>query len=303
MLVITDSSVFHILNDRLEPVASTALTGVLRNRTPATASGYVYIPIDGGVAIVDLIALMQKRSGAAISICCGNVISPITATSERAYAIVETPEKILTIIGAGTGCSHVHLPSDFDSTRVFEPAIVNDSVLIATHNADRVWHATPSSGSVLAVDLGGRCVAAISGPNGLVCLIERHGQYSIVEARPRGVLTRIPLVENDVTWISHCRARDSFLWGNGATVTVQTERGNKLISDRGNISELTIRHTSAFALMQDQHSSFVIEIDLNTGVACAANRLGEYGFASLAALPDSVVVGNGAVLKITVTSL
>jgi hypothetical protein len=289
----------HALDAGLSDLAeSIPCPDLLNDFAPNTADGYLYLASSQGLYVVDLVEWVQgcavqpvllyplpSRSG--ISVVGGEVSTVVCAQGSNEL-----------ILGKGLSVTEqIPLPALQPILYTYAPAIASGFAFITQRSSDVVIVCTLRDRVAKQQNLGGACLFSTPSLAGIACLVEANGGKRIVEMTPTGATVLIPSVPIDTTWLLCGRSRGVYLWGNGSSVTVLTNRGPRQKKESGNIGVPIVAGGRAIFISQDSVSSQVLSIDLSTGLDGSAAHIGKFGYTEVACAGSRLIVGNGRQIK------
>lgn len=192
------------------------------------------------------------------------------------------------------GCCNVSLPDFNAEASVFAPIISDDFAYVATQGSRSIHMVDLKRSEVLRTHVAEGPVAFVAKQRGGVALlVDSKEKRRIALLSPKGITLEVPTLEASTSWMAAIPEKESYIWGDGSSISVQTSQGPKTPRIEGNAGPALIESGRAWTIAETSISSTAIMLDLASGQVLGVRRLGGLSFVNFAISDDRLIASNG----------
>jgi hypothetical protein len=293
------SGMLHALGANLDDLAKPiSCPDLLCAITPEAAEGCLYFAHPQGLFVVDLVAWLQGRESKAALLHSAQSIQCMLASGDHVSVVSSVDGSIQFMSWKGQSITaQIPLSKFRQDLHTFAPVVTSEFAFLTQRTSNTGTVCVLRDCRTTEQDLGGACLHSVASHNGVACLVESNGKKRIIEFTQSGVTVLVSSVPADTAWILCGASPELFLWGNGASLTLHTNRGHRQCQENGNIGMPSVANGYANTIARDAISSEALSINLLTGNIGSAGRIGDFSFSEIVCAGNRLVAGNGRQLN------
>lgn len=256
----------RLFDSRLCAIAEALpVRGIFEAVAPVADNGYVFMPTEQGLYVLDLVAWAQRESDSLFLLHNARACSPLSVREGVVCGLLRHAGTRLIGWKQLQPIFEIAIPENDPSWTYAIPAVGRKHAYVVARSErnTQVFILELATGNqVGCFDLGGpyKFVEPLS--EGVACLVQTTESRRIVAINRSGVETLVQEVPERTSWFRCLESDRRMVWGDGSYLWMGTGADPYCVDEQGNVRPGMFCGDAFLALSTRVHGSFLLSVDL-----------------------------------------